>query len=71
MSDTTDRITDLEVRMAFLEKTLGDLDDVVRDVADQLASTRAALQELRDQVSRGEDGQARPHNLVEERPPHY
>lgn len=70
MSDT-DRITDLEVRMAFLEKTLGDLDGVVREVADQLDSTKMALRELREQVNRGDDGQARPHSLVDERPPHY
>ena len=70
MSDT-ERITDLEVRIAFLEKSLVELDDVVREVADHLQSTRSALQELREQVNRGDDGQARPHSLVEERPPHY
>ena len=70
MSDT-ERITDLEVRIAFLEKSLGELDEVVREVADQLQSTRSALHELREQVNRGDDGQARPHSLVEERPPHY
>ena len=70
MSDS-DRLTDLEVRMAFLERALGELDDVVREVADQLASTRATLADLRDQVNRGSDGQGRTNSLVEERPPHY
>lgn len=67
----TDRITDLEVRMAFLERALQELDDVVREVADELVSTRRALKDLRDQVNSADEGTTEPTSLLEERPPHY
>ena len=41
------RIVDLEVRLAFLERYLEELDSVVRQVRDQLDRVEAELEEQR------------------------
>ena len=63
------RIEDLEVRIAFIEKNILDLDEVVRTMADQLERMQTELVQLREA--------ARDGSLVvrgdprDERPPHY
>lgn len=66
------RVTDLEIRLAFMERTLEDLDGVVQQVAGQVERMRAALEELEGKVEaaaspapNGEEA------LLYERPPHY
>lgn len=80
MSDepkTEDRVTDLEVRMAFLERTLSDLDEVVRQTADEVVHVRTLLEQLREQVQSGAaageaaSGDEAPSGLLYEKPPHY
>ena len=72
-SDADPRIVDLEVRMAFLERTLGDLDEVVRELADELGRVRGTLSELRDRVHTAldEDPSGARFDLADEKPPHY
>lgn len=75
--DLADRVTDLEVRLAFLERTLSDLDEVVRETADGIVRVRATLDDLRAQVqAAGQPGEAAtgdeaPGGLLYEKPPHY
>ncbi len=62
-----DRLTDIEIRMAFLEDTLTTLDELVREALDGLALVRAEIGGLRDQV----DVVAVRGSLVDEVPPHH
>ena len=66
MSDQ--RLADLEVKCAYLEKTLGDLSDVVWRQQRELDTMRDAYKQLRDRV-------AADPGLVDasrqDRPPHY
>ncbi len=64
------RLEDLEVRMAYLEHALGELDAVVRQTADELARIKPVVHALR---KRAED-QAEfipKRSAEEEKPPHY
>ena len=63
------RIEDLEVRIAFIEKNILDLDEVVRTMANQLEQMRAELTRLREAAQDGTlTVRGDPHD---ERPPHY
>lgn len=59
------RITDLEVKVAFQEKLLGELDEVIRSMRDE-------IDHLRDELRRFEERlppEAGP--TPDEKPPHY
>ena len=58
MSD--DRFIDLEVKLAYQERLIHDLDRLVREFAARLAKAEERLAEL-----------DRPAPVVSERPPHY
>ena len=61
-----DRVTDLEVKLAFVERHVLDLDAVVRDLADQVERMQKELAALRDVAMPQEKSTAES-----ERPPHY
>ncbi|AKG07877.1 SlyX protein [Moraxella bovoculi] len=71
MSDTHADITDLQIKIAYLENTVDTLNDVI-------AHQDKALKDLQDQLkllykfleSRDDDGIA-PFDLLADRPPHY
>jgi uncharacterized coiled-coil protein SlyX len=65
-----ERLEDLEVRMAYLEHMLGELDKVVRQTADDLADVRQIVVNLQRAAKEGE-GESQLRSLEEERPPHY
>ena len=60
------RITDLEYKQAFLEKTVSDLDLALREISADVEIMKRELKRLREQGP--EQGLAAPAN---ERPPHY
>lgn len=63
------RIEDLEVRMAFLEKSITDLDQVIQELAVQLDHTRNTVRQLREQVQ--SDTLTIRGDPMDEVPPHY
>lgn len=71
MSDTHADITDLQIKISYLENTVDKLNDVI-------AQQDKALKDLQDQLkllykfleSRDDDGIA-PFDLLADRPPHY
>lgn len=70
--DLEPRLTDVEVRISFLEDSLSQLDAVVREVADELALLRRSMKELRGRVDAGaETGPEANPDLQYEKPPHY
>lgn len=64
MSDNN-QIIDLEVRVAYQERLIGQLDEVVRELATRMERVESELAELRDSTDPEPIG---PHD---ERPPHY
>lgn len=71
MTDTHADITDLQIKIAYLENTVDTLNDVI-------AQQDKTLKDLQDQLkliykfleSRDDDGIA-PFDLLADRPPHY
>ncbi|MCP3896337.1 SlyX family protein [Moraxella sp.] len=71
MTDAHADITDLQIKIAYLENTVDTLNDVI-------AQQDRALKDLQDQLkllykfleSRDDDGIA-PFDLLADRPPHY
>jgi uncharacterized coiled-coil protein SlyX len=59
------RITDLEVKFAFQEHALRELDDVLRALMDRVDQLQREVDELRS-----EQRSTLPAN-VDEKPPHY
>ena len=64
-----DRMMNLEIKLAFVEKLVGDLDDVVREMAGQLEAVRGELKTLRERVNDDGSQTASPTDI--ELPPHY
>ena len=64
-ADMDARVTELEIKVAYLERMLGELDGVVRTLSDELGMLRRELSRLRA-ASEAQD--ALPPN---EKPPHY
>ncbi|MFT5679441.1 MAG: putative coiled-coil protein SlyX [Myxococcota bacterium] len=63
------RLEDLEVRMAFLEKGLGDLDQVIQQLAGELDHMRHTTAQLREQLQ--SDSLTIRGDPMDEVPPHY
>ena len=66
-----ERVKNLEVRMAFLERTLEDLDGAVRDLGSQVMVVQRELTRLRASVTSAKDGTEPPRKLEDDVPPHY
>ena len=67
MSAMESRVEALEVKAAFLEHTLAELDDLVRQTLDQLVEIRRELGTLRAEVKQGDAEAGEKH----EPPPHH
>lgn len=64
-----DRIMELEVKIAYVENTVAELDTVVRSLGDRLDAMQRDLKTMREQLDEAQqDG---PLNIKEEVPPHY
>ena len=72
---TDNRVTDLEIRLAFLEDSLNTLDQVVRDLGDSIDAIRREMSDLREaQIAQAHDGTQTLSNnerMLNEKPPHY
>jgi SlyX protein len=62
-----ERIMELETRVALQDRTIADLDEVVRLFASRVERLERRLSELTDELSRDREGVG-PHD---EQPPHY
>lgn len=60
-----ERVTDLEIKAAFQESLLIDLDDVLRTLRDEVEDLRRAVIAIAEQLEAGEQ------ELTDEPPPHY
>jgi len=64
---TDDRIEDLEIKLAFQDKLIADLDALVRTFGDRLD----AMQRQIDQLKKAAESPELPLGSPNERPPHY
>ena len=64
----SDSIVELEVRVAYQDKLIADLDEVVRGLGAQVVDLQRKIAELTDRVESGGDLPPGPHD---EAPPHY
>jgi SlyX protein len=62
-----DRIIELEVRLAYQDKLLSDLDEVVQALAKRLEAQERELQQLKEALAEAPN----PIGPVDETPPHY
>ena len=60
-----ERVTDLEVKVAFQDKLIAELDDVVRALRDELDQLREELEALRASM------QPQAQQTIDEEPPHW
>ena len=67
-NDLTKRIEDLEVRFAFQDETLQQLDSVVQEQAHEIERLRNELSTVREQLKDTLGPEAPPEEQV---PPHY
>ncbi|MEM9414357.1 MAG: SlyX family protein [Planctomycetota bacterium] len=73
--DTTPRIIALEEKVAHLEKYIGDLDEVIRELAGRLDSQAKGVQQMRSVLEQhlagGDDEKSMPNDPEADRPPHW
>lgn len=62
-----EQMMNLEVKLAFQEHQIGELNDVIRDLADRLEEVQRDLRALKETVS----AQEKLGDQKNERPPHY
>ncbi len=70
MTDKTlaERLDDLEVRYAFQEETIRQLDEVIQDSSAQIERLKNELKSVREQLKETLGPEAPPEEQV---PPHY
>lgn len=67
-TELSEHLVDLEVKLAFQDRLIRDLDALVREFGDRLDKTERALRELKQTVTTGGEVPMGPAN---EKPPHY
>lgn len=67
MSDTDERFLDLDVKLAYQERLIRELDAHVRELGDRLVATERELREIKQTIKTGE----LPLGAQNEKPPHY
>ena len=68
MSDPAEQFLDLEIKLAFQERLIRELDAHVRELGDRLVKTERELEQLKQTVRTG--GEV-PLGAQNEKPPHY
>lgn len=62
-ANTDHALVELEIKLAYQDRRIGELDALVRSLAEQLEATRRELAEIKRALA--------PAELVNEPPPHY
>lgn len=72
MTDWETKITELEIRVAFQDELLSDLNDTIAQMRQTLDLQQAQLRWLYDKLQQQQTGASeKPYSLAEEMPPHY
>jgi len=70
MTQAPDRI-ELESKIAFLERTLEELNEVILDQGRSIEALERRLALLESRGSAETDAEGGPRDLADDRPPHY
>ena len=65
-----DRLVDIESMIAFSEKTIRELNDVLCDQQNQIDKLSATCRELVDQIKKM-SGISSGGDMIDDKPPHY
>ena len=65
------RLTIIEEKLAHLEKYIGDLDEVVRDIAARVDQQKIGVTAVRKMLEDHLNEPEGPPNLADEKPPHW
>lgn len=72
MNDLENKITELEIRIAFQDELLADLNDTIAKMRETLDLQQAQLRLLYNKMQQNQaDGAEKPYSLADEIPPHY
>lgn len=72
MNELDNRITELEIRIAFQDELLTDLNDTIAKMRETLDLQQAQLRLLYNKLQQNQsDDYNKPYSLAEEVPPHY
>ena len=66
-----DRLTRIEEKLAFLEKHIGDLDEVVRDLSNRIDQQRAGVTAVRKLIEDHLSDPGEQRDLSDDKPPHW
>lgn len=69
MTEDHDLLVDLQTRLAFQDKTIAELNDVIADQQKQLDQLRQQLTHVNDRLKVLEESTGSHHG--DEKPPHY
>lgn len=69
-SDLTQRLTDLEIRVAYQENTITALDEVIQEQFALIDRLQREMEQLRNHME-SQPNSAKLGSLEEELPPHY
>ncbi len=68
MSAPADQLLDLEIKLAYQERLIRELDAHVRELGDRLVATERELVEIKETIRTGGE---LPLGAQTEKPPHY
>lgn len=71
MPNDENRLTVIEEKLAYLEKYVGDLDEVVQDLAARLAAQKDGVSAVRKMLEDHLSEPEGPTDLADEKPPHW
>ena len=65
------RITELEIKVAYQEDTIQQLDRVVCQQQDQIDSIKKKLEQLNENTQQSSEGETSLFSALDDIPPHY
>jgi SlyX protein len=65
------RITELEIKVAYQEDTIQQLDRVVCQQQDQIDSIKKQLEQLNENTQQSSEGETSLFSALDDIPPHY
>jgi len=68
VSDAAEQLIDLEIKLAYQERLIRELDAHVRELGDRLVKTERELETLKQSIKTGGE---LPLGAQNEKPPHY
>ena len=71
MNNTQDQIIELETKIAFIEQSVDDLNDVIIAQQKMLDSLQAKITQLNSKLDQESQFWSQNSNPIDEKPPHY